>query len=273
MRFVGLGDSLTEGVGDPQPGFAGFTGKLDGWVHHLAAAISQTGSEVTVDNYASAGARLEHVIADQLPRLHATCTDDCPPDMISCFIGVNDLWDANLDFDEFARSFDDLFAQLVTMAPTVITASIHDVFAPYPIKASLRQKLAGNIALMNEIIGQAVVTHNLVLADFANRSEMFTSSVLAVDRLHPSRYGHLLIAGEVLTELQTRGLFLDATPPAATPARRGLADIAHVAWIGQYAKRNLPRWRAEVAANKARDAAKPESTSDSETATGQTPAS
>lgn len=256
MRFVGLGDSLTEGVGDPQAGFAGFSGKLDGWVHHLGTAISQTGLTVTVDNYANAGARLEHVIADQLPGLRAISTT-WPADIISCFIGVNDLWDANLDFDEFERSFDDLFAQLVTMAPTVITASIHDVFAPYPIKAPLRQKLAGNIALMNEIIRQTVETHDLVLADFANRSEMFTSSVLAIDRLHPSRYGHLLIAGEVLTELQNRGQFLDVAPPAATPSRRGLADVAHVAWIGQYAKRNLPRWREEIAANKARDAAKP----------------
>ena len=254
MRFVGLGDSLTQGVGDPQSGFAGFTGKLDGWVHHLAEAVSQTGLVVTVDNYANAGARLEHVITDQLPRLKTTSETE-PPGIVSCFIGVNDLWDANLDFNEFEKRFNGLFAELVNLAPTVVTASIHDVFAPYPIKAPLRNKLANNIAMMNQIIGEAVVTHDLVLADFANRSEMFTNSVLAIDRLHPSRYGHRLIAIEVLAELQKRGLFLDVIAPIAAPSRRGLADVAHLAWIGNYAKRNWPRWREEVAANKAREAA------------------
>lgn len=257
MRFVGLGDSLTEGVGDPQPGFAGFTGKLDGWVHHLAEAVSQTGLVVTVDNYANAGARLEQVISDQLVRLRAT-SSAAPPDIISCFIGVNDLWDANLNFNEFAKRFNGLFAELVTLAPTVVTASIHDVFAPYPIKTPLRQKLTNNIAVMNQIIGEAVVAHDLVLADFANRSEMFTSSVLAIDRLHPSRYGHRLIAVEVLAELQKRGLFVDVVAPVAEPSRRGLADVAHLAWVGNYAKRNWPRWREEIAANKAREAAKPD---------------
>jgi lysophospholipase L1-like esterase len=304
MRFVGLGDSLTQGVGDPKPGRAGFHGELEGWVEHFAQAVRASGSPVEVHNVAIAGARLEQVLDEQLnivfasalvaanlaglARCESPTTDSAQvprsqvanqqvanqqvantqqvintqqvvntqqgnaqlasdrADIVSCFIGVNDLWDINLDFGVFAERFDRLFATLVERAPLVLTASIHDVFAPYPIRAPLRKKLLKHIAAMNEIINQTSLDHSLVLVDFANRSDMFTRSVLAVDFLHPNRYGHQLIAGEVLQELHLRGSLLDVSPPEALPIRRGSHDLAHVAWVSGYVKRNWRRWREEM---------------------------
>jgi lysophospholipase L1-like esterase len=169
MRFVGMGDSLTQGVGDPRPGRAGFAGELDGWVAHFADAVRRSGTELDVTNLAIAGARLEHVIDEQLPVVTAA-----RPDMVSCFIGVNDLWDRNLDLDRFASRFDALFASLREVCPVVITASIHDVFGPYPMRQSLRDKVNANIAAMNAGIEDAVRRHDLVLIDFARRSSRFT---------------------------------------------------------------------------------------------------
>jgi hypothetical protein len=172
MRFVGLGDSLTQGVGDPKPGCAGFHGELEGWVEYFANAIRSTGVPVGVENVAIAGARLEHVLDEQLaavfgpvltvigaaPATPATLevqairgtqgSDDqgeesgagtSRADIVSCFIGVNDLWDINLDFDLFADRYNALFSTLTKVSPIVLTCSIHDVFAPYPIRAPLRK--------------------------------------------------------------------------------------------------------------------------------------
>jgi lysophospholipase L1-like esterase len=293
MRFVGLGDSLTQGVGDPKPGCAGFHGELEGWVEYFATAVRASGVPVEVHNVAIAGARLEHVLAEQLaavfplssasspskelpnratvrsaanlqgtPNIQGTSSIQGTPsiqaspsiqgapnfqaDIVSCFIGVNDLWDINLDVDLFARRYHELFSTLTALCPVVLTASIHDVFAPYPIRAPLRKKLLEHTAKMNEIINQTSLDCSLVLVDLANRSDMFSRSVLAIDFLHPNRYGHQLIAGEVIGELHARHLLLNVASPAATPLRRGSHDLAHVAWVGGYVKRNWRRWREEM---------------------------
>jgi lysophospholipase L1-like esterase len=277
MRFVGLGDSLTQGVGDPKPGFAGFHGELEGWVEYFARAVRLTGAPVDVQNVAIAGARLEHVLDEQLavvfgpaltvdgatpaiPATRGTQGRDGPgeasqaghsrADIVSCFIGVNDLWDINLDFDLFARRYHELFSALTKVSPIVLTCSIHDVFAPYPIRAPLRKKLMEHIKLMNEIINQAAVDHSLALVDLANRSDMFSRSVLAIDFLHPNRYGHQLIAAEVFHELHRRGLLENVEVPVAQPVRRGSHDLAHVAWVSGYVKRNWRRWREEIDASR-----------------------
>jgi lysophospholipase L1-like esterase len=283
MRFVGLGDSLTQGVGDPKPGFAGFHGELEGWVEYFARAVRSTGALVAVENVAIAGARLEHVLDEQLaavfgPHLMAgvatqstqstqvtqatrgapgrgshaeeSQAGDFHADIVSCFIGVNDLWDINLDFDLFARRYNELFSTLSNASPIVLTCSIHDVFAPYPIRSPLRKKLTEHIKLMNEIINEASVDHSLVLVDLANRSDMFTRSVLAIDFLHPNRYGHQLIAAEAFHELHRRGLLENVEAPVAQPVRRGSHDLAHVAWVSGYVKRNWRRWREEIDASR-----------------------
>ena len=220
---------------------------------YFAAAVRASGQDVEVRNYALAGARIEHVIADQLPAALAE-----PADAMSCFIGINDLWIAGLDLDEFRTRFRSLFRDLTEHAPIVITASIHDVFAPFPVRAPLREKLAINVGAMNEIIASAVSDYGLILIDLAGRPEMFTSAVRAVDRLHPNRYGHQLVAAEVVRELHDRGHLLDVAPPVAVPVRRGTADLAHVAWVSGYVRQNWKRWREEIAAAKARQSGSPE---------------
>ena len=245
LRIVGLGDSLTEGVGDPRRGRAGFARQLDGWLSYVAAAIRSSGQPVEVRNFATAGARLEHVVDHQLPLARME-----PADIIACFIGINDLWDTNLDLDEFGQRFHSLFGELASKAPTVMTASIHDVFAPFPVRAPLRQKLQRTIATMNDVIGAAVIDHGLVLIDLAGRPELFTSAVRAVDRLHPNRYGHQLIAAEVIHRLHDRDRFLDVEPPVAVPVRRGTQDLAHIAWVSGYVRHNWKRWRAEMRDNR-----------------------
>ncbi len=58
MRLLTLGDSLTQGVGDPTPERAGFSGQLDGWVTHLSRALQASGRTVAVTNLAVSGPTL-----------------------------------------------------------------------------------------------------------------------------------------------------------------------------------------------------------------------
>lgn len=67
-----------------------------------------------------------------------------------------------------------------------------------------------------------------------------------------NRYGHQIVAAEVVKELQGRGRFLAVEPLVAVPVRRGAADLAHVAWVSGYVRQNWKRWREEIAESKVR---------------------
>jgi lysophospholipase L1-like esterase len=87
MSLVAVGDSVTEGVGDP-----GRDG-LQGWVHHLA---DEAGLQL-VANLARAGARVADVRRHQLERAVAA-----EPDVVTCAIGVNDVLRPRCDVDAVA---------------------------------------------------------------------------------------------------------------------------------------------------------------------------
>jgi lysophospholipase L1-like esterase len=247
ISILGLGDSLTQGVGDPRPGIAGFRGQLDGWLTHFSQALDLSGYDVELNNLALAGCRVDDVLDTQLPRVAGATAE-----IAACFIGVNNLWDVNISIEKFAERYDLLAERLSAQFPVVVVASLHDIFAPFRVKEPTRVRLLENIDGVNNTIRASVVRHGLVLMDFASRPEVFTRAVRSVDFLHPNRYGHQLIAAEVLQLLQKeRGMFADVPVPSATPIRRGTHDIAHIAWVSGYVKRNWRTWRADAARSKA----------------------
>lgn len=251
ISILGLGDSLTQGVGDPKPGTAGFRGQLDGWLTHFSTALQSSHYGVELTNLALAGCRVDDVLNGQLPTVRGVTAD-----LATCFIGVNNLWDINLSIDTFAERYDLLAQRLSEQFPVVVVASLHDIFAPFRIKEPTRVRLLQNIDGVNNAIRSSVNRHGLVLLDLAIRPEVFTRAVRSVDFLHPNRYGHQLIAAEVLQLLQQeRGMFTDVPIPTAAPIGRGTHDLAHIAWVSGYVRRNWRTWRADAARSKAKAAA------------------
>ena len=97
--FVALGDSLTEGLCDSSRMPAG---EYRGWADRLAQLLSHTatgGSEpFRYANLAVRSRRIDDVISDQLPRALAL-----RPDLVSVFIGANDLVGRRAEPLELAR--------------------------------------------------------------------------------------------------------------------------------------------------------------------------
>ena len=232
IRMLALGDSLTLGVGDPRPGRSGFGGALDGWVTHLANALQGSAHRINVHNLAFAGAQSFHVVDDQLPAIQGQTAD-----LASCFVGVNDLCRTSFDQAEYAQAMEQIFGALIIAAPLVITATIHPFDARYPLPGSLRAKVRAHTAEANAVLRELAERFGLLLLDLERRPEMQRSDIWAVDRLHPNRYGHQLIAAEVLRLLQNAGHFTKTTMTPPTPTGRGTSDLAHVVWTGSYVQR------------------------------------
>ena len=92
-RFVAIGDSTTEGIGDELP-----DGTPRGWADRFAAALAERNPDLLSANLAIRGRRTAQILAEQADAALAL-----QPDLISAVVGVNDLVAPSLDVDEFDR--------------------------------------------------------------------------------------------------------------------------------------------------------------------------
>lgn len=247
VRVVAVGDSLSEGVGDPDR--AG----LRGWVHYLTG--ERTGLELEA-NLARSGATVAAVRRHQLDRAVALA-----PDVVTCVVGVNDVITRRFDAAAFARDYDVVVGALARAAGTgVLTMTLHDVAAFLPLPRGRREELRRRIARANEVVEEVSARHGTWVLDARAVAGARWSGMLSVDRLHPNRRGHRYIAAIALDLLRARGvcpvepgaevalaeaasaagaLEAGATPTVAVPEadppmRRIAAEARHLWWLGRH---------------------------------------
>src|SRR4029077_4909830 len=101
--FAALGDSFTEGVGDPYPD----SETCQGWANRFAGFLAVSSPDLRYANLAVAGKLLGQVIDEQVPEAIRLA-----PDLVSMAAGGNDLLRPRADPDALAASFDRAVASL-----------------------------------------------------------------------------------------------------------------------------------------------------------------
>ena len=92
QRYVAVGDSFTEGIGDPRPG-----GGDRGWADRVAESLVTTQPDLTYANLAIRGRKLAQIVAEQVPEAIAL-----QPDLVSFAGGVNDALRRHWDLADLA---------------------------------------------------------------------------------------------------------------------------------------------------------------------------
>ena len=82
-RYVALGDSFTEGVGDPH---RTSPNGLRGWADHVAVALAQSNPELRYANLAVRGRRMDEILDEQVQT--AVMLE---PDLVTIYAGMNNL--------------------------------------------------------------------------------------------------------------------------------------------------------------------------------------
>ena len=80
---MALGDSFTEGVGDPHPPSPN---GLRGWADRVAVALAQTNPELRYANLAVRGRRMDEILDEQVQT--AVMLE---PDLVTIYAGMNNL--------------------------------------------------------------------------------------------------------------------------------------------------------------------------------------
>ena len=104
LRFVAVGDSFTEGVGDTD---LRLPNDCRGWADRVAEELARHRPQTQYANLALRGRRLRQIVVEQLEPALAMA-----PTLVSFHAGGNDLLGARLDMRTLVRGFEDAVARI-----------------------------------------------------------------------------------------------------------------------------------------------------------------
>ncbi|WP_138443717.1 SGNH/GDSL hydrolase family protein [Sinomonas susongensis] len=204
-RYVAMGDSFTEGIGDPSPDSPG---GHRGWADRLAEELSRGSEDFAYANLAIRGRLLQQIIDEQLEPALALV-----PDLVTISAGGNDLLRPGSDPDALAVKLDAAVGRLADSGATVLLFNGPDIGST-PVLAAIR----GKVAIYNENLRTVAARHDAIIADMWSLRQLSDSRMWASDRLHFSPLGHHTIAIMALEALNVRHE-LSPMDPAPLPSR------------------------------------------------------
>ncbi|MFG3204320.1 SGNH/GDSL hydrolase family protein [Streptomyces sp. NPDC048192] len=219
VRFVALGDSLTEGVGDPVG-----EGRR-GWAALLAPCLAETAGAVRFTNLAVSGAQTRDVLTRQTPaalRLR--------PDLVSVVIGVNDTLRRTFDIRAVTAHLDEVYAAVTRQGATLLTACLPDPGAMLGLPGPLARPLARRQRAVNTVVHALSERHGAVHLHAADGAWISDRTLWSADRLHPGERGHRQLAVRFHALLAEAG-HATGQPPSPEPEFPPPTRAATLLWL------------------------------------------
>ncbi|MDQ0734154.1 lysophospholipase L1-like esterase [Arthrobacter agilis] len=219
-RYAALGDSFTEGIGDPNPESIGGN---RGWADRVAEELARGQNDFAYANLAVRGRLLQQIIDQQVEPALAL-----RPDLVTISAGGNDLLRPGGDPDVLAEKLDAVVATLTGSGATVV------LFTGPDIRETVLGSIRSKTAIYNENLRTVAARHEAVIADMWALRQLKNPQMWSSDRLHFSPLGHHTIAAMVLDTLAVRHT-LEPLQPKDLPARTWRAARAEdFVWAREY---------------------------------------
>jgi len=217
-RFVAVGDSQTEGVGDPYP-----DGTERGWADRFARSLNEQDPGLMYANLAIRGRRIAEVHEEQLEPALAL-----KPDLVSLIAGLNDMIRPGFDLDETISHMDTMQAAFRRTGATVLTITYPDPDGLAPIGKLLRDKTFE----FNQALRDVAEKNGALLLDLETTPISTDPRIWCEDRLHLNAEGHRRLSIGMASLIGAeREDWLTALPPMAGPGRlAGAAEDLRWAW-------------------------------------------
>ncbi|MFE7513940.1 SGNH/GDSL hydrolase family protein [Streptomyces sp. NPDC057540] len=264
LRFVVLGDSFSEGLGDRVGGAwrgwaallaDGLTegglsegGPIGGGVTGggsseggptgggpteggpagcapVGGALTGGGRETVFLNLAVSGALSSDVAAAQAPAALAF-----RPHLASVVVGVNDTLRHGFDITRLARSLDRVCADLDAHGAVLLTACLPDPGRMLGLPPPLARPLARRQRSVNAVVHAVSARYGAVHLHLADPAWTEDRALWSADRLHPGERGHRAVAAGFHRLLAARGLAHGA-PPSPEPAQPPPTRTEALVWL------------------------------------------
>ncbi|MFD9950369.1 SGNH/GDSL hydrolase family protein [Nonomuraea sp. NPDC059023] len=207
QRYVALGDSMTEGVGDDD-GLGGHRGVADRLAEHLA----RHNPDLLYANLAVRGRLAAQVRDEQVPAALAL-----RPDLVTVVAGMNDLIRPGFSAAATAGVLEDMFAALTASGARVVTVTYPDLGKLSP----LIRRLAPRVLDFNDRVRRAAARHGVTVLDAHAFAFVTDRRMWSSDRIHASPEGHTRFAAGFAHVLELPGsddAWTQPLPPLPAPA-------------------------------------------------------
>lgn len=227
-KFLAMGDSFTEGVGDDDPLRPN---QVRGWADRVAEVLCARG-DWEYANLAIRGKKIGQVINQQMDQALSM-----KPDVVSLYAGGNDILRPKADLEALMRSYDSMVKRFADAGITVLLFTGFDT-----VDSPLFSKTRPRTAIYNEKVREIADRYNTLVADYWRWREFSDLRYWAVDRLHMGTAGHTLMAAKVLDVLGTHGVTAGnwssdievPVLPAAAVNARGQKLRQDLGWAREY---------------------------------------
>ena len=222
-RFVAIGDSQTEGVGDlPNP-----DGTDRGWADRFASELAARDPGLLYANLAIRGRRVAQVFEEQFEPALAM-----EPDLVSVIAGMNDLIRPGFDVDRTISIMDRMQRAFVESGATVVTITYPDPDGLGPIGGLVE----GKVREFNQAIRESTGANGAVLLDLEPIESTADIRIWQPDRLHLNPDGHWRMAHGMLSvvapELSDPGWTRTLPPPPRGSIGQRVRDETE--WVVRY---------------------------------------
>ncbi|WP_017612812.1 SGNH/GDSL hydrolase family protein [Nocardiopsis salina] len=190
MSLVSIGDSFTEGVGDPYPAGPEQDVVFRGWADRLAEHLADHLGEVEYANLAVRGKLMRQIVTDQLQP-----TLDMAPDVVTISAGGNDLLRPGGDPERMARILDLAVSRLRAAGIEVV------LFTGVNVSSGYMRGTIGLFARYYMNVRAIADRYDCYLVDQWSMDVLTDARAWDEDRLHMAPEGHRRLAlrvGEVL---------------------------------------------------------------------------
>lgn len=251
QRFVAIGDSTTEGVGDPVDPLRPDTSPLRGWADRLAERLAPLHPGLTYANLAVRGRKARQIREEQLAPALAL-----RPDLIALTGGVNDLVRPKADLDLVLADLDAIQRAAGAAGATVLAFTLPDLSTFVPTARPVR----GRLEAYNAGLHTLAHVHGSVLVDVAAHPASADPRLWAADRLHPNAEGHRRLAEAAAHALDVPGADDTwAIPlPPAQPLSRTRVVARETVWTARFLVPWIGRRLRGTSSGDGRSAKRPE---------------
>jgi lysophospholipase L1-like esterase len=225
--FVAMGDSFTEGVGDPRADGRG----CRGWADRFAQRLDRHQPGLRYANLGIRGKLLGQVLAEQVP-----VAVGMGPDLVSLAAGGNDLLRPRADPDSLARSFDEVVRTLLMSGSQVL------IFTGFDPRFPVLRLLRGKVAVFNAHLRAIADRHGCHVVDLWTMDVLADRRAWSADRLHLTPDAHQRVA---LLVCEVMGIPVDEDWRAPWPPETVLSSGTR-AWLS--ARRMDLHWAGAHAA-------------------------
>jgi lysophospholipase L1-like esterase len=179
--FAILGDSAASGVGDSDK-----NGVTRGWGYYLAKHFQDP---LVYVNLSRPGAQSAEVLEDQLPKALVF-----KPDIAAVIVGGNDALRNGFDPNKLHQNLRTTILELKKSGAEVLLLQLHDPSRIVPLPRLLARVLCRRINAVNRVIHSVGREFNAQILLTRSIQDIYERKVWHVDRMHPSKYGHQIMA-------------------------------------------------------------------------------